>query len=496
MIDAVFPFSRFRAARAAAARALVLAAGLAAAAATPAAGQFVSAEDEKRIGAQEHPKLVAQYGGVYDDPEMGFYIAQIGGRVAAKSDRPDIEYTFTLLDSDVVNAFALPGGYIYISRALLALANTEAEVAGVLAHEVGHVTARHTAKRIDRATWTQLGAGLLGILGQQFLNTDLLGQVGQIAGAAHVAGFSRDQEYEADLLGVRYMTGVGYNPFAQGDFLSQLGRETWLSEQITGTRYQPNFLATHPNTPDRVRRAIAAAGNVAEAERLPYMRENYLEKIEGLAWGGSRKSGFNKGRQFWHPELRFFFEAPPQFSITNQADAVYLRGPSETVVKFDGAGKPKSLDPYRYLTREWGAKLKFQIAEPLTINGMPAATGATQVRLKDGPRDLRLVVIRADENTLYRMAIYTVPKRTNILDEALRRFVFSFRRLGRDEAEAVAPLRITVRTVGAGDTVASLAQEMATDYPRERFLVINGMDPEEEVKPGWKVKMIVDPQGR
>ena len=462
----------------------------------PAPAQFVSPADEKRIGAEQHPKLVRQYGGVYDDPDLGFYVAQIGGRVAAKSDRPDIEYTFTLLDSDVVNAFALPGGYIYISRALLALANTEAEVAGVLAHEVGHVTARHTAKRIDRATWTQLGAGLLGVLGQQFLNTDLLGQVGQIAGAAHVAGFSREQEYESDLLGVRYMTGVGYNPFGMSEFLAQLGRETWLSEQITGTRYQPGFLSTHPNTPDRVRRAIESAGNVGEAEKMPYRRAEYLKMIDGLAWGGSKNSGFTKGRRFWHPTLRFTFEAPPQFRITNQADAVYLRGPSGTVVKFDGANKAKSLDPYRYLTREWGAKLNFEIAEPITVNGMSAATGVASVRLKDGPRDLRLVVVRAGERTLYRMAIYTVPKRTAIMDDALRRFVFSFRRLSRREADGVRPLRIAVHAVRAGDSVASLSRRMATDYPRERFLVINGMNPEEEVEAGWKVKLIVDPDRR
>lgn len=189
----------------------------------PATGQqeltpFMSPAEESRIGAEEHPKMVARFGGVYDDIEIGAYVAEIGGRLVKNSELPNQEFRFTVLNSPDVNAFALPGGYVYVTRGLLALANSEAEFAGVLAHEIGHVTARHAAQRYNRAIATSLGTAILGAIVQ----SSGVDQLAQLGGELYLKGFSREQEFQADTLGVRYMSRAGYNPEAQASFLRSL----------------------------------------------------------------------------------------------------------------------------------------------------------------------------------------------------------------------------------------------------------------------------------
>ena len=229
----------------------------------PATGQqdftlFMSESEESRIGAQEHSKIIDRYGGVYDDLEIGAYVAEIGGRLAANSERANASFTFTVLNTPDVNAFALPGGYVYVTRGLIALANSEAELAGVVAHEIGHVIARHTAQRYSRAAATQIGATLLGAL----VGSREVGDLLQVGGQLYLLSFSRSQEFEADTLGIRYLNRTGYDPVAEAQFLQNLGREKDLQNRLAkrdARDRQSDFLATHPNTPERVQRAIAAA---------------------------------------------------------------------------------------------------------------------------------------------------------------------------------------------------------------------------------------------
>ncbi len=174
------------------------------------------------MGRQEHPKVVAEFGGVYDDAELGGYVAMIGGALVANSELPRYAFTFTILNSPVINAFALPGGYVYVTRGLMALANSEAELAGVLAHEIGHVTARHPAQRYSRGVIANLGVTLLGIL----TDNPQVNQVAQIGGGLYLMRFSREEEYESDLLGVGYLSRTGYNPWGQARFLKSLGHKS------------------------------------------------------------------------------------------------------------------------------------------------------------------------------------------------------------------------------------------------------------------------------
>ncbi|MEM8785901.1 MAG: M48 family metalloprotease, partial [Pseudomonadota bacterium] len=304
---------------------------------------LMSPEQEKKIGAEQHPKILEEFGGAYDVPEIGGYVAELGGRLVAKSEMAGQTFTFTVLNSPVVNAFALPGGYVYISRGLMALANSEAELAGVLGHEVGHVTRRHSARRYTRA----VGAGILSEvarIGGAIMRGDAAGQIlGQVAGMGsqlYVLKYSRDQEYEADEVGILYIDRVGYDPFAMADFLDSMQDQSVLAAQLQGFAVDPNqvdYFSTHPNTGERVRRATQnALGTGAIAGDLPARRDAYLDLIDGLLYGDDPKEGLVVDGQFVHPDLRFRFDVPDGFSVQNSPSAV--RGRHESGGQFVFAG--------------------------------------------------------------------------------------------------------------------------------------------------------------
>ncbi|PHQ70871.1 MAG: peptidase M48, partial [Sneathiella sp.] len=201
--------------------------------------------DDRAIGIEQHPKIVAQFGGEYIKEGLNEYILDIGLRLAFVSEMNTLPWRFTVLNTPVVNAFALPGGYVYITRGLLALANNEAEVAGVLAHEIGHVTARHGAERQSRAT----GIGLIGALAGILTGSGAVQQLGQQLGGLYVAGYSRDQEHEADQLGVKYLGLAGYPREAMADFLKRMQAQTEYSKKLSGNEgkaSQFDFFASHP----------------------------------------------------------------------------------------------------------------------------------------------------------------------------------------------------------------------------------------------------------
>ena len=460
----------------------------------PATGQqdftlFMSESEEARIGAQEHSKLIARYGGVYDDPEIGAYIAEIGGRLVANTERPRARFTFTVLNTPDVNAFALPGGYVYVTRGLIALANSEAELAGVVAHEIGHVIARHPAQRYSRAAATQAGASLLGAL----VGVQQIGDLLQLGGQLYLLGFSREQEYEADSLGVRYLKRTGYDPVAEAQFLENLVREKALQDllaQREGRARQPDFLSTHPNTPDRVRRAIAAAGS---PRGQPQRRDLFLDRIDGMLFGDDPEQGLVRGQRFQHPVLRFAFEVPQGFRLINTSERVVAVHPNKAAIVFDGAGRRTHPDILSYLTLIWADGIRLDGVERITINGMSAATGRTSVNTRDGRRDLRLTAIQFGNGEIYRFRFLTPPMLTSNLNTSLRRTTFSFRVLSPDEASRLKPFRIATVMVGAEGTVKSLASRMPfADFKEERFRTLNGLRSQDSLRSDQRVKLIVE----
>jgi len=452
---------------------------------------LMSESDEVRIGRESHPQVLAQFGGAYGDAELQRYVDSLGRLLAHASDRPDLQYTFTVLDSPIVNAFATPGGYVYITRGLLALANSEAEVAGVLAHEIGHVAARHAAERQSQAVLASLPGLFAGVL----TGSDALAGAAGAGGTAYLQGYSRDQEYQADLLGVRYLSRTNYDPYGMASFLGQLQADDRLDAEIMGRPEmadQFSIMSTHPRTADRIQRAIQEAGGAQLANPI-VERDLYLSKIDGLRYGDEPEQGFIRSRQFLHPILRFAFAVPAGFHMMNTSDAVIAQRADGAAILFSSTRKFTSPSMIDYLTNEWAPRLQMADAETIDINGMEAATGSGQLELKSGVRDVRLVAIRFDADTIFRFIFLTKPEQTDQLARDLRETTYSFRRLSAAEAARLHPQTIRVVTVRADDSVAKLATKMPfPDFREERFRVLNGLGPADRLMPGQHVKIIVE----
>ncbi|MHA1600749.1 MAG: M48 family metalloprotease [Alphaproteobacteria bacterium] len=479
-----------------AAIALIAPSLLAGCATAPATGRTfftggMSAEDEARLGQREHDKILPQFGGVYENAELGRYISSIGNLLARTSEIPNQKFTFTVLDSPIVNAFALPGGYVYVTRGLLALAESEAEVAGVLAHEIGHVAARHSAERYGQTMAANLAGVGLGIL----LGNKAVSDTFATASAMALRGFSREQEYESDLLGVRYLTRAGFDANAMAGFLANLQADSRLQAELAdqpGRADEFNIMQTHPRTADRIKRAIAQAGAVHAKDPI-VGRDIFLGKIDGMLYGDNPDQGLTRGRQFLHPKLRFTFSVPDGFRLANSSQRVVARGPEGAGIVFDQAPKAGGGAMTAYLTKVWAKGAALKNIEAVTINGMAAATGQITVNSRGGPRDLRLVAIRYDDKTIYRMLFITPPKLTDSLSRPLRETTYSFRKLSAAEAAAVKPWRLVVHKVRPGETASKLAKRMPFAKHRlKRFLVLNGLSESSPLRAGHTVKLIAE----
>lgn len=483
---------------AAALLALTLAMGVGGCSTNPATGRssftgFMSEDKEKEVGREEHPKILKEFGGEYPDPKIRQYVQQLGERLAKNSEMADLKFTFTVLNSDIVNAFALPGGYVYVTRGLMALASSEAELAGVIGHEIGHVTARHTAQRYSAAVATSVAATAIGLIfGGPF------GQVANAGAGMALAGYSREQEFEADTLGVRYLDRTGFDDNAMASFLSKMQAESALSAELagkSGAADEFSIMQSHPRTLDRVRAATEEArkqGAVNPQARLG--RDEYLDIIDGMGWGGDRDNGWIVNREFIHPGLRIRFEVPAGFRLFNSDVNVTARGQNGARIVFDRLPRSNAADglpPADYLRRVRANNNPYTGIEAITINGLEAATGVSAVQAQDGTLDVRLVAIRVDPTTLYRLIFISRRADTAQLSEPYRRATYSFRRLTEREAQSARPPRIRVVRVQAGDTVESLAQRMSiADLPASRFRVLNGLAPGAQPKAGDRVKII------
>ncbi|MGF1611879.1 MAG: M48 family metalloprotease [Kiloniellales bacterium] len=450
----------------------------------------MSEQQEAALGFQEHAKIVEQFGGAYEDPALQAYISSLGNLLVATSETPDRSFTFTVLNSPIVNAFALPGGYVYITRGLLTLADNEAEVAGVLAHEIGHVTARHAAERYgDAMTATALNLGVAILLGGQAAQaTSGLSQL-------VLRGFSREQEYEADLLGVRYLSRTGHDTGAMASFLRRLQAHSRLEATLAGkpgAADEFSLLQTHPRTVDRIERAIAEAAEkpVANPE---IARDVYLAQIDGMLYGDSPEEGVIRGRDFLHPDLGFAFSVPPDFTLFNGRRSVLARGPQGSAILFDRAGKASRASMTSYISREWARDVRLDGLEAITVNGLEAATAQTRLTMRGGTFDVRLVAIRFDNETIYRFVFITPPALTSALSLGLRETTYSFRRLTPQEAASIQPLRLRVYRVRAGDTQSAIAERLPFEsYRLGRFQVLNGLQPGEALQAGQTVKIVVE----
>ncbi len=461
--------------------------------ALPTAQQMTSGD--RTAGAKAHPQILNEFGGAYESKQAA-YVTKVGRRIALQSGLSNAEgdFTITLLNSPVNNAFAVPGGYVYVTRQLLALMNSEAELASVLGHEVGHVAARHSKQREKRARVGGLGAILATVAGS-VLAGDTGARLGQQLGGtlaqSYVLGFSRSQEYEADDLGVFYLAKTGYDPFAASSMLASLAAQTSLDTRAQGQKEQalPSWQRTHPDPASRVTRAANRARSVTAVGK-DRNRDEFLAAIDGMIYGDDPKQGIVDGQDFSHPDLRLAFAAPAGYAMSNGTQAVTIRG-SGGQAQFAGAAYNGDMNAYiAQIFRAVGGantSINYGNISRSTINGIPAAIASGTANAQSGPVTVTVVAYEFAPNTAYHFLTIT-PGNSNPFGSMFQ----SVRRLSTQEAAAIKPRRISVVTVKPRDTVRSLAERMAyRDLQVERFLTLNALPSNATLTPGQKVKLVV-----
>ena len=443
--------------------------------------------NEAKIGAEEHGKIEQAYGKFMKGP-LADYVKRIGNKVAVNTERKDVKYTFSVIDSPIVNAFALPGGYIYVSRGLLALANSEAELAAVLGHEVGHVTGRHAAERMSQGFVVGLGAAVLGAAA----GGGAVGQAANLGSNLFLKSYSRSQEHQSDELGVRYLSRAGYTPTAMADFLRSLDAQSKLEAREAGRNGSGfNYFSTHPLTSDRIAKASA------EAAKYPVNktrnRATYLTQINGMIFGDSADQGFARGNVFYHPKIGFSFTVPNGSKITNGTTQVAANHPNGTVILFDSARDKNGADPLTFLTRTWLRNQNTANAENITINGFRAATASFDGNVRGRAVTVRLVAIEWKPGEFFRFQM-AIPKGIgNTFLTELKKTTYSFRRLNESEKKSVKPKKLLVLEARSGATVQSMAAKMDVEgNKQEKFLVLNGLTKADRIIAGQPYKIVVD----
>lgn len=446
---------------------------------------------------KRHQQVLTQVGR-YDDERLQQYVNEVGQRVAARSDRPDIKYTFTVLDNDQVNAFADPAGYIYVYRGLLAGLSSEAELAAVLGHEIGHVTARHSAQRQAGAVASAVGATLVGVLTG---NAGLM-SAADMAGGAMVMGYSREQESESDELGAKFIERAGYDPAAMVDVLRVLwtndqyqiqkareeGRD--LSELSSGGLY-----ASHPDTDKRMREAEAEIGRAHDGNDAgrPANREKYLSMINGLAVGSSGAQGVVRGSRFYHGGMGITMAFPSGWKIDNQPAKLIATTPArDQLVEVSAMPIPPNTTPKALLGRMLQGQASSN-AEPLEFNGLSGYRASLRSSKtpwgNSGP--VAVAVVYNNGLAYVFVGATRIPSQFNRFEPMFVSSVKTFRRLRDNEYAAAEPERIRLITAGPDTRIETLAQNSPDPkYAAERLRLLNGLYPDRQPAPGQVIKIV------
>lgn len=434
------------------------------------------------LAARQHPQILASFGGEFKDEKTERLVVRIAGALTETTENPQQSFRITILNSDAINAFALPGGYLYVTRGLLALATDASEVAAVLGHEMAHVTANHGLERQKREEAEEIAGRVVS----EVLTDDRAAGLAALArGKLRLAALSRQQELQADEIGIRTLGEAGYDPYAAARFLTSMENYSHFLSATPEVDQSLDFLATHPSTPQRVALAkehaakFGGQGKVGETGR-----DYFLDGIDGLLYGDSPDEGYVRGQTYLHPGLGIRFDVPDGFRIQNKVESVQAIGPNDTTIRFDGVADSSHPSLTDYIASGWVTGLDKATIQALTINGMDAASARATV----DRWDFDVTVVRADDK-IFRL-LTAVPKGGDLpaITAILRR---SFRRMTKSEAADLKPLRLRVVTASAGDTIQSLSAKMAgTDRQLALFKVINELADDDVVVPGRRYKII------
>ena len=435
------------------------------------------------MARDQHPRILATYGGEYSNQKLERMVARVVGSLTLDPDNPNQTYQITILNSPNINAFALPGGYLYVTRGLLALANDSAELAAVLAHEMAHVTANHGLQRQQKEAEEVLASQVVN----DVLRGDPAGRVALVRGKLRLAQFSRNQELEADAIGIRAIARAGYDPFAAARFLQAMDAYS-SSRSVTGaTDESLDFLASHPTAPQRIELALRHARQHGAPGTGNRDRDTFLAGLDGMMFGDTPEEGYVRGRMFMHPKLGIAFSVPEGFVIDNTAEAVTAAGPGDIAVRFDAVSIDRRLSLADYVRSGWVAGLDESSVRATTING----NEAVKARARADQWQFDVTVVRVG-GSVFRL-LTAAPAGSASLDATAGEVSGSFRALTRAEASTLRPLQVRIVTVQAGQTMATIAARMeGVDRKLEMFRLINGLAPGAALSAGSSVKIITD----
>ncbi|MGH7700383.1 MAG: M48 family metalloprotease [Gemmatimonadales bacterium] len=445
---------------------------------------LISESQEIRMGREYDPQVIATMG-LYPDSALQRHVQELGTRLAARSERPQLPWTFRVVDDPVVNAFALPGGFIYVTRGILAHFKSEAELAAVLGHEIGHVTARHSARQLSRQQLAQIGLAVGSIVSPE------VERFSGIAGAALGVLFlkhGRDDERQADDLGLRYMRRGGFDAREMPDVFTMLER---VSAAHGGGR-TPEWLSTHPNPENRRARIEQQIASLPpDSLGRVVNREAYLARLDGMVFGDDPREGFFRGSEFIHPALRFRLRFPDGWLTQNQKQAVVAASRAQDALIQVTLAEQATAD------RAAGAFFGQQgvsggVASRLPVNGLPAVSAPFAARTESG--ELHGVATFVEHGArVYRLLGYAPEARWRSYESDARRALGTFQRLTDPALLDVQPWRVDLVTVDRRATLADLARQRPSPASLETLALINQRATDATLAAGERVKWVVGP---
>ena len=463
----------------------------------PATGEqdlvMMSEQSEIALGRKTNKEVLQHYI-VYDNPELQAYVNEVGQKLAMNSHRNNLIYRFTVLDSKDVNAFALPGGYIFITRGLLAYLNSEAELAAVLGHEIGHVTARHAVRQYSAAQITGIGTALASIFipGMNQVGSQLM----QVMGSAFLRGYGREHELEADKLGAEYVARTDYDAESMLDVIQVLkDQETFESQQAEAEGREPRIyhglFSTHPDHDTRLQEIVEYASKYQSQREGKKGGEEYLSKIDGLIFGDSPQQGITRGNHFYHEQLDISIIFPRKWNVTNLPDKLIITAPqgaaTQQILLED---INKRISPKEFMIQRLGLK-SMRNDKPLKINGLDAHTGIATINTGSGERAARFTVIYFNQQAYILVGVTKDPKSMSHYDAAFMETARSFHQMTQNERLLAKPLRLKIINSTSETNFKSLARQSPLEkYQEEKLRLLNGLYPQGKASSKALLKII------
>ncbi len=466
--------------------ALLVATVLASCAINPVTGKnelaLVSESQEIEMGRQGAAD-VAQTIGLYKDAAVQAYVSRLGLTLAARTERPSLPWAYQVVDDPSVNAFALPGGFVFVTRGLLTHMTNEAELMTVLGHESGHVAARHSVQQISRAELAQAGLGLGSILSSS---------IRQYSGAAGAGldllflKFSRDDETQADQLGFRYALADGYDVREMVSVFKMLEQQG----EMSGGGRLPEWESTHPDPGNRIKATEDRLATVQEnLANLKVGRDEFLKVIDGMVYGENPRQGFFRGPLFLHPDLKFQFQFPNGWQTQNASDAVIgMSSAQDAIVELRGAQGTAAQAAQAFFAQQGVVAGR---TSQNSIHGFPAVTGEFSAQTSQGTALQGTATFIEFSGATYQVTAYSTSAKFNTYSSAMQASVTSFDRLTDAAALAVQPMRLSLATAPRAMTLGQFNSQFPSGVSLDEVALINGIGPTDPLRSGQTVKRVL-----